>query len=1100
MSYLEIVKGVNRNRIYRGREIRYRIVVVLWSLVLVLVLVLDSVRGGCSDGMCDSKVDGDSDVDEQEITAPVGWEKSPKMTKDLTAIGFSFQHEESIVYVKKHMTEEVAAPASDSTVALTLTNSTERTDQSMVLWPEPELEFTMPKISEVGGLQKVLNALEHIVVIKAQKAVFIYKVEYSLRCEDRLKLISQVINVLECEELELRIEEYDIKRYSHWVSQVKPSLTELEETIRRAASNSKHNLTINVCCLNPSRVDLSPLNMSLRNLASKPALIVTIMQEQNDPPSIFKPKDPYRHLYEVQASTHIDFTALHNQEIQCQKIVIDNELKCLALTGLENATTNIHSEIVLELRWKTLLYLIENTKSIINVHTIIAIRPEYTQELFQPHLLPEKPLSTPRIIAIKITIKTNLEGCWCLENMYNQYYSPEVYAIFGISVDESTIEYTKRQNGLLDTLKALELHLEMDCEKSIEHVTANGIKCPAEDCSNNKWELQESVDINLGILYDLIMVGLSNCDRFGGPYVVFCQNIRYTDIHIDGVGDCWASTLCQTVLNLFINITACTLRISNVIVGAIGSFDLSKIEGNNALPEICRRRLVLKTLILDNVDDSLIYWILNNYTFANSMEVHILNQGYKNLNITQILSRPTCRKISKLVLNDFVGLDEVRLYEEYKKEGRLTELPLFNYIERMKAKDKTITDLGLNKLLLPLEGIDDSKYTEILAKFNDIGIQCGVIPLAANIHHQMVDCKSYIMTATQYALRHPNNRFYKELVLRNINLQELEADLASRCTTSTSQPDPNQEQKPSIQKLSLDKLSLYFSDTNPITENNLVKILDWIACQFTDLEWLDLYNLEVSQAEQWKMLVHNYHVNGLDVFRCYSISSKSAQINLLAGTIHNIRLAEFNISRPDIVVVDYTMIPHILKLDLTGMDSEAHLYKLATAIKKSTSIICSMCSLSLYRPIEVKRKSTMWKLCCATTKKANPDTVSRFSILNPELHFKTVCYFACDHLFCIECVWKMKKPHEDLLKCPTCKKHASYKKACQLVYAPLPNLVLVKSNIPTSIPESQQSKITTWRTTPTFFYASYKYSGWMHPKPKKEASYNTTTPLYAMFI
>ncbi|KAI5187905.1 hypothetical protein NEHOM01_2439, partial [Nematocida homosporus] len=469
MSYLEIIRGVNRNRIYRGREIRYRIVVVLWSLVLVLVL--GSVRGGCGDGMCDSKVDGVSDVDVQEITTMEGWEKSPKMTEDLKALGFSFQHKKSIVYVKPYIPEEVAADASNSTVSLNLTSSTERKDESMVMWPEPELKFTMPKTSEVTELQEVLNALEHIVVIKAQKAVFIYRPMYFMTPLYRADIISQVINVLECEELELRIEEYDIERYMHWASEVEPSLTELEETIRCAASNSKHNLTINVCCLNPSIVDLIRLKLSQRKLVAKLTLIVTVIQDQTRLLTYRPNQATASHENNVEASTNIDFTALHNQEIKCQRIVIKTNI-VLTLTGLENATTNIHSEIVLELRWDTLLYLIENAKSIINVHTIIAIVPKYAKELFQPHLLQDQPLSTPQIIATKIVTKASIEGCWCLENMYNQYYSPEVYAKYGISVDESTIEYTKRQNGLLDTLKVLEKNLYVDCEKSIEHATA----------------------------------------------------------------------------------------------------------------------------------------------------------------------------------------------------------------------------------------------------------------------------------------------------------------------------------------------------------------------------------------------------------------------------------------------------------------------------------------------------------------------------------------------------------------------------------------------------------------------------------------------------
>ncbi|KAI5186540.1 hypothetical protein NEHOM01_1540, partial [Nematocida homosporus] len=782
MSYLEIIRGVNRNRIYCVQAIRYRIVVVLWSLVLVLVL--GSVRGGCGDGMCDSKVGGVSDVDVQEITAPEGWEKSPKMTEDLKALEFLFRHEESIVYVKKHITEEVAADASDSTVSSRPTNSTENIDKYMVLWPEPELKFTMPKAGEVDELQEVLNTLEHIVVIKAEKAVFIYNVEHVKRSTHRSEAISRIINMLECKELELRIEEYDIVRYSHWVSIVDCGLTQLQETIDYAASNPNRNLTINVCCLNPSRVDLIGLKLSQRRLVAKLTLIVTVIQDRKRLLTYHLYHVPPSHARNVEASTNINFTALHNQEIQCQKIVIDNELRYLTLTGLEDATQDIHSEIALELCWETLLCLIRRNNPVINVHTIIALSPASTTELFQPHLLQDQPLSTPQIIATKITTQTSIEGCWCLENTYNQYYSPEVYAKYGISVDESTIEYTKRQDGLLDTLKILEKNLYVDCKKSIEHVIANGIKCPAEDCSNNKLELQEPVDINLKHIYDDGGSEFNNYDIDINidPDILFCQNIHYTDININGFQAYNNSKACLPLLKLFGNITARTLRISNVHFNIFHTFDLSTIEEDNAPPEIFRRRLDLKVLMLDDVCNDLIYWILNNYTFADSMELHILNQDYSNLNIVRIISHPTCRKISKLVLNDFIGLKEVKLYEKYKKEDRLTELSLFNYIEAMKAKDKTTTDLGLNKLMLQLEGVDCNKYAEILTEFKNIGIQCEEIPFAVVVDRQIANYNSYIRAATYAVLRNSNKSFDKELVLRNINLQDLEADLASRCT------------------------------------------------------------------------------------------------------------------------------------------------------------------------------------------------------------------------------------------------------------------------------------------------------------------------------
>ncbi|KAI5187114.1 hypothetical protein NEHOM01_1945, partial [Nematocida homosporus] len=717
MSYLEIVKGVNRNRIYRGRTIRYRIVIVLCSLVLVL----GSVRCWSSDESSDdtsSGESGDSDFAGQETIAPVGWVNSPKVTKDLTAIGFSVHPKKCLVYVKRHMTEEVTAVASDSTVALSPTSPTENIDKYMVTWPGPKLKFTISNDSDLEKLRTVLN---DITVFISTKAVFVYNLEYSEKCKDKLKVISQVINMLKCKELELRIEYYD----SALIRPLKsvglyPELTELQETIDCAASNPNRNLTVNVCCLNPTRVDLIGLMLSQRKLVAKLTLIVTVIQDRKRLLTYCAGSTAESYENDVEDSTHIDFTALHNQEIQCQKIVLINESEDLTLTGLENATQDIHSEIVLELRWETLLCLIRRNNPTINVHTIIAIVPKSTKDLFQPDPLQQQLHSTPRAFATKISIRISTQKCWCLKDTYDKYYTPEVYAKYGISVGECTIEYKNRQDGLLHTLEVLEKNLRVNCKKSIEHVQSCGIKCPAEDRSNNKLELQEPVDINLRALYKTNLYVYADYGLVAGPDALFCQNIHYTDININGCEDYKDSEICRSLLSLFVNIAAHTLRFSNFGLDAFHTFDLSKIEGGNALPEILRRHLNLKALILDKVDDNLVYWILNNYTFADSMELHILNQIYNNLNIARILSLPICQKISKLVINDFVKLDEVKLYKEYKKEDKLTELPLFNYIETMKAENKTTTDLSLNKLVLQLEGLDCNKYTEILAEFNDI--------------------------------------------------------------------------------------------------------------------------------------------------------------------------------------------------------------------------------------------------------------------------------------------------------------------------------------------------------------------------------------------
>ncbi|KAI5188053.1 hypothetical protein NEHOM01_2508, partial [Nematocida homosporus] len=278
--------------------------------------------------------------------------------------------------------------------------------------------------------------------------------------------------------------------------------------------------------------------------------------------------------------------------------------------------------------------------------------------------------------------------------------------------------------------------------------------------------------------------------------------------------------------------------------------------------------------------------------------------------------------------------------------------------------------------------------------------------------------------------------------------------------------------------------------------------------------------LKVSKDEKRDILTSNYYIIGINVFICSFITDKDPEINLCVGTKCNIILAELNILCPDIVIVRYTMILQILKLDLTEMDSETPLYKIATAIKNSNFTTCPMCSLSLYRPNEGNKTDSemhvdidndMGSEACeeesegdgvrqAKIKKENPDTVEGSSGFNPKLHFKTACYFACEHLFCAECVWKIEMAYLGSLKCPTCEKYLNSKTPYKLMYAPLPNLVLVECDVSTSITKLQQSKAIAWRDSPIYFYVSCPSPYWRRFKKTQQADYDTSSPIRVIFV
>ncbi|KAI5187052.1 hypothetical protein NEHOM01_1891, partial [Nematocida homosporus] len=945
MAYLKVVRDANAIKLFRCKTIKCSLLIMLCSLLVVL----GSVRQLCSnddssDGnRDDDSIDGNSNDDSSDsnsdevVTEEIayidegGWCKSTIMTNRLLAFGFRLSSENQVVQIKPYTPEETVPALSvpDNITNPSLMNSTEKTTSYIVKCPESKLTVISPEVNDVHQLCLNLAKLKDVAVIRLTKVQFKCKANFASSYTALLHVISRIVNMLECESLELKLLESET--ISHYTSPgLESSLEEIRKANRYVGSNSKYSLIIDDDDFYQYLPNLKDLGIPLLRLISNLTLWYAEVTLDHYLPWLPLANNYTLCLRELGSTNHIDFVALHNQNIKCRKIIVLNMLANLTLVGLENATADIHPKITLELYWRNLRYLCYYNESKISVYSIIAMASDPLDDVVASMLLQVDSSPTCRVITTKLTTQAPGAKHCCVEDKGTQYCRKRACAKEGISFKRYTVEYISGCGGLLDTLKVLKYDLHALYNTSIEDLKSKGVKCPGKVRRGKMWKLQEPVNLQLKIVELMYQSRSYGQKKKPAP---FCQNIHYTTINISGppISEHRIVVSCQDLLDRFVNITASKLKIANVYSEYADMIEcsLSNKGENNQASKRPRRHLNLETLVLDNVDNQIISKLLNEYTFVSPVEVHILNQRYPNLEIAWILSHPIGQKITKLVLNGFVDLNDVKYYEEYKKEDRLAELPLFKYIETMKAKDKSdpATGLGLNRLILQLEGVNCSKYTEVLAEFEKLGIRCQVVPFAAYVNRPIDKYKEYLMAATQYSLENSEFEIKQQLQLYDINLKDLEADLIDRYEKATLEANSNHSQKPPIQKTPVNDLSLYFCEDQFLTEKDFVNILRWIACQFTDVKTLILYNLKTSDDEQNIISSCNYFTAGLDTLEFIEIRDGKQDIQLKTHTTHNIRLAEFTTYKPGILVMEHTMLPRILGQNLAEMNPESCLYK-----------------------------------------------------------------------------------------------------------------------------------------------------------------------------
>ncbi|KAI5186025.1 hypothetical protein NEHOM01_1228 [Nematocida homosporus] len=353
MSYLEIVRGVNTVKLYRTKAVKYLVLVVLCSLLILL----GSVQGSSNDWV---SIVEDNKSGMEVIEDPECWVESPEMTERLKEL-IDSTHQGPLnvtVQVKPYIPKEATMPASDTVANLSPTNSTKNITRYMVKWPLPDLKIG--KCDWVSGedLRKSLAALDDIAVIQAKKVSVAYSLCSPMEYQDILYIMSRLINMLECECLEFSLAVLSTTRYK-WPT-LESRLPETPEKINYVGSNSSYHLILNIRELCQYLPVLKALGIPLLRPIHKLTLIA--------------PKTVFGHYFltlplideytlclnGLHHQGQVDLTALCDQKNRCRKIIIGDNLRGWKLVGLNNTAKCIHPNLTLELYWLQLLYLCES--------------------------------------------------------------------------------------------------------------------------------------------------------------------------------------------------------------------------------------------------------------------------------------------------------------------------------------------------------------------------------------------------------------------------------------------------------------------------------------------------------------------------------------------------------------------------------------------------------------------------------------------------------------------------------------------------------------------------------------------------------------------
>ncbi|KAI5185699.1 hypothetical protein NEHOM01_0991 [Nematocida homosporus] len=967
---------------YTTKISHYRVMISSWTAIRLCVLLVllhwTSIVSGSN----------------MEIYQP-GLPSSGEILKSLKNAGFRWQFYDTkprVVFCSSEETPE-STPTPDATDNTnpnpTQPNSTPNSAlRYAVHFSSMHLCYTLPSYPNASAM--VLDTLKRITVIKVKKVKITYARVQLKHLKERLVLLCRLLNLFECKSLELVVNSYKSMDKYKGGFDLDRERKEAEDTIKWAGSAPFH-LIIN------SNI---PPDAHLKHIFS--GLVILRPVSDISLPSKYAPnisgyleslsltEDPSLTICYFEGNIQIDLKAIKRAAHKCSIIIFDiREVSDPVITGLEEEVSANDIAITLAAEWSSIQHIVMHNKSSVNVHALLynPCGSELLKSLIQIVKVNEVPES--RITSNKaILLIPKCDSCDS-PAYYKNVLTLNTFAKCGITVKDIEFEYENDRNDLFTHLKEL---CEINALSRIPAVfAAKNIVCLGHALSDPCWEIEEPVNIRL--------------IKFG-PWPA-CQNIRYTTLSISGDKNPNLNYVenCHTILNKLRSINAQNLRISNVrdCPPTDTNFDMAKLKYR--LANLLRFDLNVETLILDNVDDCILYRMLGCYDFTCSKltEIHLLNHRFTSLAIAQILTLPMAKKISKLVINRITRLNEIKHFHQRKE---LIEFSLFNYLEKRNGK-KEAEEIDLHKLVLRPEPTIFDSYKTPLQALRDRGVQ-------------VLTSSDKYSTDPPFPTQ-PHMVDMKEFTYYTTTFDALKADLAMYQSTSLTQPNPTLTPIPNpVHPDSITTMFLRISDAHSLTRTDLNTIIRWIGCRFKSLTSLWLANCKLVEEDRKILASCTCIARGL---RClWSIQIEDATpgkdpLELPLHPYYNKLLAITSDPMPTPTAVSYKVLSqlytHCDKIEehiLTYKDINASLRAIIDVLRKEKAagrvFKCPYCHRSLCMPSEEKNDN-------------EPDTKKSKVCFDPSTNFEAVCYLNCKQLLCIHCVNLTSNSHID--RCLICK-------------------------------------------------------------------------------
>ncbi|KAI5187604.1 hypothetical protein NEHOM01_2306 [Nematocida homosporus] len=982
------------------------------------------------------------------VAAKIDCPSSAEMIESLKPIGFAFSEMDSEMQVKPYvpMRTKEFTPDANPFPSPVSAHTTSGTPSYKLKYSGQYIRFQLLNYSSPAKIMANLEELQKIAVIKTRTAYIVYPSPISRPHWQSLLILSRVINIFDCRRLNVSVAS------NLGVELNQAQLVECQEEAQHVIRHASYT----AAC----RLNIRPISTStISSLADSGVFLLRPISSM-----LFKDKEflhahllkqlpltsSYTLFFEcLPAKAYIVLDLSQKSSSQCRRITI---AECIAaditFVGLEDAIAN-HPALTLMAPWPVLLHMGEHNPVQIKVNTLLGldVSPESYQLMInapQKDSPAKSQLITNHINSTIITIMT----CKPLD-YYAQLYTTSAFAKYGIVAKRVQLSYEGERDDLCTTLNLFvsvgalwRLPIEVS-PNAQDHIV-----CCGNELSTPGWKLQSAVDIKLD-MPDLSNI-LARYKQRCSPY--FCQNICYSTINIRGseaprpnyVNDC------MTFLDLFLDITADQLKLENIHDArpALCNFEIPRLEQEMLIQP--KLRLNVQTIVLNSVDVRILYRMLGRYDFSRKVEVSILNQQFSNLAIARVLSLPVAQQISAITINDFFELNEVTHYDE---QDEIEGFSLLKHVDLAIQEGKTLQTLGLHKLHMRLAIVDFLAYADALRRLLSYGIQLLDMPFDLYMES--------ISTPLGYAALTDKKVF----TLYSVDLIGLENDL------STDQP-MSQPQESLVQRQSVERLLLHFSNGQDLTKESFVTIVRWVAYRFKNVVTLQLEDLMSTKDVQNLIRSYNCLIVGLE--RLSSIELADPDLNrpsieLLSWQYLNSFQVCASNPEPTFIVVPARMIPDLIAyteyLDKFIPEPSYPMtpfQRVIEDLKRNRQdldeLACDICCRKGYVPPERQEN--------------DEPGAKRLRMFVPEKDFKAFCYHSCGKPICNVCVANCVSPSE---KCVFCQQTNALASIYQLRSLPPSNFVLAKGTTNTPAASRDWIKKMTWNDGRIYLAVVFKY-------------------------